>query len=116
MIVGDRVRHKDGTGGRVKDLTQAEAERCARALKWTYVDNGAMEYWAPPGAGSGDVPIWVRVWSDPYFWFPRLWLEAALLDEEEYSLKNLIAVSRRLRDLRVMCLALCEAIEALEGK
>ncbi len=115
----------------MKDLTQQEAERCARALKWTYVDNGAMEYWAPPGAGSGDVPIWVRVWSDPHFWFPRLWdrlKDAAYNCQIEWNregqclVRGLTTGKQSHRPIKFIkvgeteCPALCEAIEALEDE
>lgn len=83
-------------------LTQAEAERCARAcempLLWFNKEH------------LGDLS------PDPYYWFPRLWERYR---DDSYA----VNVARSLvillcatgsKELPEVCLWLCAAIEALE--
>ena len=96
-----------------RKLTVQESERCAKACGWEFDplcpgwkepkdDEGLREYHTSP----------FRDMLDPYFWFPRLWVRYKELTKNRY---NEALFSRPDMSLVEDCLALCAAIEALEG-
>lgn len=113
----------------MKQLTQDEATRCARACGWLDISEAVYHNWIDPPKNVGDYctdnlfePVLQPDGSilgmeqegidlDPYLWFPRLWerrrsLECGGVGIPMWSDRTLVED----------CLALCAAIEALEGK
>ncbi len=119
------------------DLTLEQAERCARALKYERdkeviceASDGTAQtepVWIDPSDGMG----YYTLPRDPYYWFPRLWdrlEEVHKKDTLGFALYSGYRIHSGERSCWVSpdsyaappsinpCLALCEAIEALEGK
>ena len=115
----------------MKDLTLEVAERCATACGYEETTrpvpnpfNPTKECWVLPKTDVIDSPLPIAA----YYWFPRLWdrLHKADIDGVEITSCTLAAFVEvaPYGDAGTIvtvsnahpCLALCEAIEALEGK
>ncbi len=124
------------------DLTLEQAERCARACGWLGIVEAANAGWIEHPEDAGDYytdnlffPVLQPDGSvvgvecdgldlDPYYWFPRLW-DAGIFHKKHKHPWDTIRFIRELIEtiihtakysVRDICLALCEAIEALEEK
>ena len=124
----------------MKNLTQEQAERCARACGWVVKPIKRL-------SDSSPAPSWVDAKGefkqstvmildpDPYYWFPRLWDRLIEKNESGGWFKvnqdspnklNIAWISVSLNQREPFdkpdarsghpCLAFCEAIEAREGK
>ena len=114
----------------MKKLTSKQAERCAivyGARKCSAGEHGlGYEHWIYEG-----LPYIKTFPTDPYFWFPRLWDRLEEVHKKDmlgFALYSGYRIHSGERSCWVSpdsyaappsinpCLALCEAIEALEEK
>jgi len=127
----------------MKDLTQEESERCAKAYGWTedILTNGSI-VWSPDGRVKDNSMFPSEIPYDFHFWLPKLWdklesfvgksiddvhLGAIRMMYPNCSGEYVVTIegSAKMVDWDGYaahgisdhpCLAFCEAIEALEEK
>ncbi len=117
----------------MKNLTQAQAKRCAVACKWFQEEScygmeekRAMFWWMPLSGGSqGRDALVGELNPHPHHWFPRLWDRlVGLRGNKTLGLRQVNNTGRYEVTLEnwtagaadEVCDAMCAAIEALEGQ
>ncbi len=114
------------------DLTLEQGKRCAIACKMyatagdaCWADWELVEIYQAQLKGKGDASLMIEdcIPIKASFWFPRLW-DAGIAHKKHKHPWDTIRFIRELIEtiihtakysVRDICLALCEAIEALEG-
>jgi hypothetical protein len=134
----------------MKCLTEEQAERAARACGWTFHeyirDHGTWGRLLEPSCWQDETGKWIpgtctllnNGYSDPHFWFGKLWDRAMDLAMEvgydveiyiptDHSQKDTLLITlhgdkwsggdvKHLPQIDHPCLALCAAIEELEAQ